>query len=285
MTPLRMSQLLTEALQDVRWAEEQLEAAAAAVLARNGTHARNGTPAGPARLPPTIGQPKLWWLPAAEAKPAKPAKPAQPAKLANASAAPRLPPWAPASLILHWPAARDAANLSLPRLHRRRRGVPAQGAQGAQIAQIAQPARARRLLELHAVISEDEQDTGQQAMHHVPAAVISADTGQQAMHHLPAAERHQLAGALGAAPCAGCAAGLACPDALALAVGATALLTCLLTLLCVWLLARRAGLWTRLPAPRAAKQLVELPASAAGAAGEGEAPPAGAALAPASDKV
>jgi hypothetical protein len=54
--------------------------------------------------------------------------------------------------------------------------------------------------------------------------------------------------ALGAAPCAGCAAGLACPEALALAVGATALLTCLLTLLCVWLLARRAGLW--IPAAR-----------------------------------
>ncbi len=59
----RMSQLLTEALQDVLWAEEQLEAAAAAVLARNGTHARIGAPAGPAKLPPSLGQPKLWWLP------------------------------------------------------------------------------------------------------------------------------------------------------------------------------------------------------------------------------
>jgi hypothetical protein len=125
-----MSQLLTEALQDVRWAEAQLGAAATAVLARNGTHARNGTPAGPARLPPTLGQPKLWWLPAAEA-----AEAAKPAKPANASAAPRLPPWAPASLFLHWPAARNAANLSLPRLHRRRRGLPAQGAP----AQCAEP--------------------------------------------------------------------------------------------------------------------------------------------------
>ena len=72
-----MSQLLAEALQDVRWAEAQLGAAATAVLARNGTHARNGTPADPARLPPAIGQPKLWWLPAAEAaEAAKPAKPA-----------------------------------------------------------------------------------------------------------------------------------------------------------------------------------------------------------------
>jgi hypothetical protein len=94
-----MSQLLTEALQDVRWAEEQLGAATTAVLARNGTHAR------------------------------------------NASAASRLPPWAPASLFQHWPAARDgpaardAANLSLPRLHRRRRGLPAQGAP----AQCAEP--------------------------------------------------------------------------------------------------------------------------------------------------
>jgi len=101
MTPSRMSQLLTEALQDVRWAEEQLGAAATAVLARNGTHARNGTPAGPARLPPAIGQPKLWWLPEAEAEPAKPAGVAPPA------GPPRLPPWASASLLLHWPAARD----------------------------------------------------------------------------------------------------------------------------------------------------------------------------------
>ncbi len=188
------------------------------------------------------------------AEAAEAAKPAKPAKPANASAAPRLPPWEPASLILHWPATRDAANLSLPRLHRRRRGLPVQGTP----AQRAEPARARRLLQL-----------------------------------LPAAEPHQLAGVLeladfswsranhtGAAFLAlESATGPACPDALALAVTATALLTCLLTLVCVWLLARRAGLpvlLARLPALRPAKQLVELP--------QAEVPHA-AALAPASDKV
>ncbi len=81
------------------------------------------------------------------------------------------------------------------------------------------------------------------------------------LHHLPAVEPHQFVGvpeladfygvhsikqhawsranhtgALGAAPCAGCAAGLAYTDSLAPAVTATALLTCLLTLVCVWLL-------------------------------------------------
>ena len=294
MTPSRMSQLLTEALQDVRWAEEQLEAAAAAVLARNGMHARNGTHArygthaGAAKLPPTLGQPKLWWLPAEEqllaAEVAKPAKPAQPAKPANASAAPRLPPWAPASLILHWPAAHEAANLSLPRLHRRRRGVPAQSAQGAQPAQHAQPPRARRLLQLQGWVSEDEPNTGQQVMHHVPAAEPHQLAGVPELAGFYGIKQHAWSranhsGALGAAPCAGCAAGLACADALALAVTATALLTCLLTLVCVWLLARRAGLpalLAPLPAPRPAKQVVELP--------PGEVPHA-AALAPASDKV
>ena len=296
MIPSRMSQLLTEALQEVRWAEEQLEAAATAVLARNGTHGRNDTraaTAGLAKLPPSLGQPKLWWLPAEEqllaAEVAKPAKPAQPAKPANASAAPRLPPWAPASLILHWPAAREAANLSLPRLHRRRRGVPtpqqgAQGARGAQPAQPAQPPRARRLLQLQGWVSEDEPNTGQQVMHHVPAAEPHQLAGVPELADFYSIKQHAWSranhsGALGAAPCAGCAAGLACADALALAVTATALLTCLLTLVCVWLLARRAGLpalLAPLPAPRPAKQVVELP--------PGEVPHA-AALAPASDKV
>ncbi len=53
-----MSQLLTQALQDVLWAEEQLEAAEPALLARNRTQQ------------------------------------------------PRLPPWAPASLFMHWSWAR-----------------------------------------------------------------------------------------------------------------------------------------------------------------------------------
>jgi len=261
------------------------------VLARNGTPWRNDTraaTAGPAKLPPMLGQPKLWWLPAEEqllaaevAKPAKPAQAAKPAQPANASAAPRLPPWAPASLILHWPAAREAANLSLPRLHRRRR-VPAQSAQHAQ------PPRARRLLQLQGWVSEDEPNTGQQVMHHVPAAEPHQLAGVPELADFYSIKQHAWSranhsGALGAAPCAGCAAVLACADALALAVTATALLTCLLTLVCVWLLARRAGfpaLLARLPAPRPAKQLVELP--------PGEVPHMqahAAALAPASDKV
>ena len=52
----------------MRWAEEQLEEAATALLARNGTHTAH---AGLAKLQPMIGQQKFWWLPAVEA--AKPA--------------------------------------------------------------------------------------------------------------------------------------------------------------------------------------------------------------------
>jgi hypothetical protein len=237
-----MSQLLTEALQEVRWAEEQLEAAAAAVLARNGTHAR------------------------------------------NASAAPRLPPWAPASLILHWPAAREAANLSLPRLHRRRR-VPAQSAQHAQ------PPRARRLLQLQGWVSEDEPNTGQQVMHHVPAAEPHQLAGVPELADFysikqQAWSRANHSGALGAAPCAGCAAGLACSDTLTETVLATAVLTCFLTLLFVWLCARRWRLQATLVDTPTAKQLAELPASEKPqtvTAGAGDA--ASAMHAPASDKV
>jgi hypothetical protein len=124
------------------------------------------------------------------------------------------------------------------------------------------------------------------------------------MHHVPAAEPQQLAGVpelagfygikqhawsranhtthathTGLAQQLGASTDLACADALALAVTATALLTCLLTLVCVWLLARRAGLpalLAPLPAPRPAKQVVELPPGVV---------PHAAALAPASDKV
>ena len=292
MTPSRMSQLLTEALQDVRWAEEQLEAAAAAVLARNGTHGRNDTraaTAGPAKLPPMFGQPKLWWLPAEEQLLS--AELAQPAKPANASAAPRLPPWAPASLILHWPAAREAANLSLPRLHRRRRGVPAQSAQGAQPAQHAQPPRARRLLQLQGWVSEDEPNTGQQVMHHVPAAEPHQLAGVPELADFYSIKQHAWSranhsGALRAAPCAGCAAGLACSDTLTETVLATAVLTCFLTLLFVWLCARRWRLQATLVDTPTAKQLAELPASEKPqtvTAGAGAA--ASAMHAPASDKV
>jgi hypothetical protein len=82
MTPSRIRP------QHVLWAEEQLEAAETAVLARNGTHAAH---AGLAKLPPTIGHPKFWWLSVVET-----------VKDANASAPlpPRLPPWAPASLFI-----------------------------------------------------------------------------------------------------------------------------------------------------------------------------------------
>jgi hypothetical protein len=84
--------------------EEQMEEAETALLARNGTRPPL------AKLLPTIGQPKLWWLPAVKAvKPvnasAPALKPQTPLQPPNASA-PRLPPWAPASLFLHWPAVR-----------------------------------------------------------------------------------------------------------------------------------------------------------------------------------
>jgi hypothetical protein len=97
-TSSRMSQILAEALQDVQWAEEQLEAAETALLTRNCTQHQ--------QLLPTVRQPKLWWLP-----------PVKPVKHANASAPLpprlpprlplRLPPWSPASLFMHWPAARE----------------------------------------------------------------------------------------------------------------------------------------------------------------------------------
>jgi hypothetical protein len=254
MTPSRMSQLLTEALQDVRWAEEQLEAAEAAVLARNGT-----------QLLPEIGQPKLWWFP-----PVKAVKQVKPANHSNVTfpvprlppLPPRLPPWAPASLFTHWPGARAQVapplpHFSLPftphfsphfkpphltnlttrdhhRLHR--------------IVRRREPASARRLLQLHAV-AEPQQLAG------VPdIAVTYADF--KALAWSRASTNHT--GAPGA-PCA---------DALALAVTSTAVLTCLLTLLVVWLLARR----LRLHDPPPAKLRVELPAAAVS-------------LAPASDKV
>ena len=56
-----MSQLLAEAMQELQWAEEQLSQAGKTLLHRNGSRF------------PTIGQPKLWWVPAANAsRPALP---------------------------------------------------------------------------------------------------------------------------------------------------------------------------------------------------------------------
>ncbi len=46
-----MSQLLAEAMKELQWAEEQLEEAGKTLLHRNGSRF------------PTIGQPKLWWVP------------------------------------------------------------------------------------------------------------------------------------------------------------------------------------------------------------------------------
>jgi hypothetical protein len=93
-TSSRMSQILAEALQDVQWAEEQLEAAETALLTRNCTQHQ--------QLLPTVRQLKLWWLP-----------PVKPVKHANASAPLpprlpprlplRLPPWSPASLFMRLP--------------------------------------------------------------------------------------------------------------------------------------------------------------------------------------
>jgi hypothetical protein len=217
---------------------------------------------------------------------------------------PHLPPWATDSLILHWPATPDTENLSLPRLHRRRRGLPA--------SQPAQPARSQSLLQLYVWGGKNEQDDGQQVMHHLPAAEPHQLAGVPELadfycinsikQHAWSRANHTVAPVT--MPCTCCSAGLAhrleastglaCPYALALAVTATALLTCLLTLLCVWLLAMHTGLpalLARLPAPRPAKQLVELPAgevqhTLASLACKSETPPPPAeALAPASDEV
>jgi len=139
----------------------------------------------------------------------------------NASA--RLPPWAPASLFRHWPGAprlNATKSAAPPHLHRmlRRRQV------------------ARRLL------GEDEPAT-------VPTLQPHQLAGVRGLAELRYDALALSNGTQGLAPPA---AALACTDALALAVTATALLTCLLTLACVWLAARRR------PAPPA-KSLVELP--------------------------
>ena len=198
----------------------------------------------------------------------------------------RLPPWATDSLILHWPATPDTANLSLPRLHRRRRGLP--------VPQPAQPARSRSLLQLYVWGGKNEQDDWQQVMHHLPAAEPHQLAGVPELadfYGINSIKQHAWSranhsGALGAAPCAGCAAGLACSDTLTETVLATAVLTCFLTLLFVWLCARRWRLQATLVDTPTAKQLAELPASEKPqtvTAGAGDA--ASAMHAPASDKV
>jgi hypothetical protein len=166
--------------------------------------------------------------------------------------------------------------------------VPAQSAQGAQP---AQPPCARRLLQLQGWVSEDEPNTGQQVMHHVPAAEPHQLAGVPELADFYSLKQHAWSranhsGALGAAPCAGCAAGLACSHTLTETVLATAVLTCFLTLLFVWLCARRWRLQATLVDTPTAKQLAELPASEKPqtvTAGAGDA--ASAMHAPASDKV
>jgi hypothetical protein len=232
-------------MKDVQWAESKAEAIEKMVLARNETGY------------PTIGQPQLWWVPAV--------------KHANASA-PRLAPWAPASLFKHWPPPPPAhpgpahtGTRTHPHAHLHRR-----------LLRRREPSSARRLLQL----TWDEA--------HWDEAHPYLTGGQLVKHQLPAAEPQQLAGVpdlsdfkafawsyarmnhTSAAPCAGCAAGLAhrleastglaCADALALAVTSTALLTCLLTLVCVWLLTQH----VRRQPPPPAKLAAELPPARVG---------------------
>jgi len=266
MITSRMSQLLTEALQEMRWAEEQLEAAAGVVVGRNGSQ----------HLPPTLGQPKLSWLPAEVAKPAKPAKPARvsapapplapldvakPAKHAQpANASAPAPPWAPAELLLHWPSTRDAVTArgggAAASARVRRRGLPAQP---------ERPPRARRLLQLYAFGGEDESSAPlkppyvpQQLAGLPELATVYSDSFKE---HARSRANHtdgQLASVT------------TCADALALWVTVTALVTCLLTLTLHRLFKR----YWRSAVP--AKQTAEPPPA-------GDA--AGAARAPATDKV
>lgn len=216
MTRPRMSQLLTETLQDVRWAEEQLQSAERTL--------RNGT-----------------WFPTPEAP--------------QASA--RLPPWAPASLFKHWPGVREPAAPRLPRSPANAtRLAPPAPPHLHRVLRRRAPQSARRLLQSG---GEDEFAT-------VPTLQPQQLAGVPGLADL----RHDLrawSSANGTQGLAPPAAALACTDALALAVTATALLTCLLTLACVWLAARR----QRPPAPPPPKLLVDLPPVVA--------------LAPASDRV
>lgn len=223
MTRPRMSQLLTETLQDVRWAEEQLQSAERTL--------RNGT-----------------WFPPPEAP--------------QASA--RLPPWAPASLFKHWPGVREPAAPRLPRFPANAtRLAPPAPPHLHRVLRRRAPQSARRLLQLYAFGGEDEYAT-------VPTLQPQQLAGVPGLADLRHDLRHDLrawSSANGTQGLAPPAAALACTDALALAVTATALLTCLLTLACVWLAARR----QRPPAPPPPKLLVDLPPVVA--------------LAPASDRV
>jgi hypothetical protein len=219
MTRPRMSQLLTETLQDVRWAEEHLQIAERTL--------RNGT-----------------WFPTPEAP----------------QTSVRLPPWAPASLFLHWPGVREQVAPRLPRFpaNATRLAPPAPPRLHCVLRRRAAQS-ARRLLQLYAFGGEDEYAT-------VPALQPQQLAGVPGLADL----RHDLrawSSANGTQGLAPPAAALACTDALALAVTATALLTCLLTLACVWLAAQR----KRPPAPQPPKLLVDLPPVVA--------------LAPASDRV
>ncbi len=214
-----------ETLQEVRWVEEQLQSAERTL--------RNGT-----------------WFPKPEAP------------RGNASA--RLPPWAPASLFLHWPGVREQVAPRLPHFSRpanATRLAPPAPPHLHRVLRRRAPQSARRLLQLYAFGGEDEYAT-------VPTLQPQQLAGVPRLAELRHDLHHDLrAWSNGTQNLAPPAAALACTDVLALAVTATALLTCLLTLACVWLAARR----KRPPAPPPPKLLVDLPPVVA--------------LAPASDKV
>jgi hypothetical protein len=146
-----MSQILAEALQDVQWAEEQLEAAETALLTRNCTQHQ--------QLLPTVRQLKLWWLP-----------PVKPVKHANASAPLpprlpprlplRLPPWSPASLFMHWPAAREQVAPLLQRFTPQHlANLTTRDHPHLHLILRRQPASAHHLLQLYAV-AEPQQLAG-----------------------------------------------------------------------------------------------------------------------------
>jgi hypothetical protein len=134
-TPSRMSQLLAEAMKDVQRAEEHardrmqknLEKLEEAVLQRNGTGY------------PRLGQPKLWWVPAANASRPERARlprlseprngtiPALdeelPERARPPSRWPQLPQLPALPYLPHWPTRPHAAGDA--RLHRTRRMLPA----------------------------------------------------------------------------------------------------------------------------------------------------------------
>jgi hypothetical protein len=237
----RMSQLVAEAMKGVQWVEtveknveKHVQNLEEAPLQRNGTGY------------PRLGQPKLWWVPAANAS--RPERP-------------RLPPWAPASLLPHWPGAarppRPPQPPQPPQLPSHVPALPAMPAMPALPHVPALPPLPPLPLWPHWPAHPDARPHGAagarlhrtRRMLPADAALDRRSTGARQLLDLQAREQPELAGDfrglsganVGAnAPAAGAAcAQLYSSSHLALALSAASIATCLLTLLCVYVVWRR----------------------------------------------